>query len=59
MTNNNSDFMRVPGLYRLWDLQFMINRTDEYQVHYIETSETGTPLFALYQSAASKNREVA
>lgn len=63
---SNSTFLRVPGLYRLWDLQFLINRTDDYQIHYIELTEGGTPLFALYrrnlagdQPAAATSPEVA
>lgn len=48
-TFEDADFIRVPGLYRLWDLQFVLTRTDDYQVHYVETTATGTPLFAVYR----------
>ena len=51
------DFLRVPGLYRLWDLQLVINATDEFQVHYAEMSEDGTPLFALYRRGKSAQSE--
>ncbi len=48
----NSQFLRIPGLYRLWDLQLVINRSDDYQVHYVELTGDGTPLFALYRRNA-------
>ena len=44
-------FCRVPGLYRLWDLQFVIGREDDYQVHYAELTGDGAPLFAVYRRA--------
>lgn len=56
MTEN---FRRVPGLYRLWDLQFLLNRTDDYQVHYVEMTEGGTPLFAVYQRGTEAGAEAA
>lgn len=45
------EFVRIPGLYRLWDLQSVINRTDDYQMHYVELTGDGTPLFAVYRRA--------
>ena len=44
-------FLQMPGLFRLWDLQFVLNRTDDFQVHYVEQTEAGTPLFAIYRRA--------
>ena len=26
------DYQRMPGLYRLWDIQFVFNREDDYQI---------------------------
>lgn len=45
----DTSFSRLPGLFRAWDLQFLINPTDDYQVHYVEMTEGGTPLFAVYR----------
>ena len=55
MTDTTDAFSRLPGLFRAWDLQFLINRTDDYQVHYVEMTEGGTPLFALYRREPSAN----
>lgn len=43
------EFQQVPGLFRLWDLQFVLNKTDDFQVHYAHQTEDGTPLFAVYR----------
>ncbi|MFC4669441.1 hypothetical protein ACFO5X_12835 [Seohaeicola nanhaiensis] len=48
----DTTFNRLPGLFRAWDLQFRTNQTDDYQVHYVEITECGTPLFALYRRAS-------
>ena len=49
---DTKDFVRIPGLYRLWDLQFVVNERQEFRVHYAETTEDGTPLFAVYNCDA-------
>ena len=46
---SDDDFHRMPGLYRLWDLQFVIRRGDDLQVRYAELTEDGTPLFSVYR----------
>lgn len=43
------EYSQVPGLFRLWDLQLLLNRTDDFQVHYAHQTEDGTPLFAVYR----------
>lgn len=45
------EFQRLPGLFRLWDLQFVLNRDDVYQVVYAELTEHGTPLFAVFRQS--------
>lgn len=57
MTDPTDAFSRLPGLFRAWDLQFLINQTDDYQVHYVEMTEGGTPLFALYRRDSATNGE--
>lgn len=42
-------FKPIPGLFRLWDLQFVLNREDEFRVHYGETTQDGTPLFRVWR----------
>lgn len=46
---DKTDFRQFPGLYRLWDLQFILNREDLFQVHYAEQTGDGTPLFSVWQ----------
>lgn len=43
----DTNFRRLPGLFRLWDLQFVIGGGD-YRVHYAQMTEDGAPLFAVY-----------
>lgn len=43
------DYNQLPGLYRLWDLQLIFNRTDEFQIFYVDQTEEGTPLFAVFR----------
>lgn len=45
----DANYQKIPGLFRLWDLQFVFNRRDDYQVHYVEQTADGTALFAVYR----------
>lgn len=58
-TEETKDFRRLPGLYRLWDLQSVIDPVDEWHVHYAEPAGDGTPLFAVYRRAAHPDPEAA
>ncbi|MBL6425914.1 MAG: hypothetical protein HOY44_00150 [Maritimibacter sp.] len=49
MEHELEQYRQIPGLFRLWDLQFVFNREDDYQVHYVEQTDAGTPLFAVYR----------
>lgn len=51
-TSESQDYRQVPGLFRLWDLQFVLNRNDDFQVHYAEQTSAGAPLFAVYRRPA-------
>ena len=50
----DAEYRQVPGLFRLWDLQFVFNRRDDYQVHYVEQTADGTALFAVYRREAGE-----
>ena len=50
------DYQQIPGLFRLWDLQFLFSRDDDYHVHYAEQTGDGTPLFAVYRRAVDEGR---
>ncbi|MEZ5913465.1 MAG: hypothetical protein R3D84_15615 [Paracoccaceae bacterium] len=43
------DYRQMPGLFRLWDLQQVLNRYDEFQVHYAGQTDDGIALFAVYR----------
>lgn len=49
MNLEENDYRQVPGLNRLWDLQFVLDRHGDWQVHYVETTEDGAPLFAVFR----------
>ena len=40
---------RIPGLYRLWDLQFVLTPGADYEVLYAETTGDGAPLFMVFR----------
>lgn len=42
------EYERLPGLYRLWDLPVVLGTEEDYRVHYVEPTQDGTPLFAVY-----------
>lgn len=52
----DTDYCRMPGLYRLWDLPMVMQREDDWHVTYAELTEDGTPLFALYRRHAGADR---
>ena len=49
MTVPDLEFTRIPGLFRLWDIQLVINPEEDWHIHYAEMSADGTPLFLIYR----------
>lgn len=45
----DGDFRRMPGLYRLWDIHFVIDRSQDWRISYASLTADGTPLFAVYR----------
>ena len=45
----HDDYRRMPGLYRLWDLQHVIHPGDDCHVSYAELTEDGSPLFVVFR----------
>lgn len=41
-------YQRIPGLFRLWDIPQVVQREDEWWIHYADLTEDGAPLFAVY-----------
>lgn len=44
-----SDYCRLPGLFRLRDLREVLSRDQDYRVQYVQLTERGTPLFAVFR----------
>lgn len=50
--DDQTGYLRMPGLFRLWDLQFVIEREDDYFIHCADLNGDGAPLFAVYRRPA-------
>lgn len=46
--DEDDDYTRLPGLFRLWDLPGVLRADGDYRIHYVEPTQDGTPLFAVY-----------
>ena len=44
-----TDFHRLPGLFRLWDLQFVLGGEGDYRIEFASLTDDRTPLFAVYR----------
>lgn len=42
------DFLRLPGLFRRWELEQVIEGSDEFHISSSGRAEDGTELFAVY-----------
>jgi hypothetical protein len=42
------DFLRLPGLFRRWEFEQVIQGSDEFHVSAAGSTEDGTELFAVY-----------
>jgi hypothetical protein len=52
MHATETEYRRMPGLFRVWDLQFVLDRSTDYQIHFDSLTEDRTPLFAIYRRTA-------
>ena len=52
MHAHETEYRRMPGLFRVWDLQFVLDRSTDYQIHFESLTEDRTPLFAVYRRTA-------
>lgn len=43
------DPTRLPGLFRVWDLQSVLTAGADYDIRYADTAGDGTPLFAVFR----------
>ena len=42
------EFLRLPGLFRRWEFEQVINGSDEFHIESAGATEDGTALFAVY-----------
>ncbi len=47
--NPDEDFVRVPGLFRRWELPDVVEPGHDFHLEEAGTASDGTPLFALYR----------
>jgi hypothetical protein len=43
------DLLRLPGLFRLWELEQIVEAGNDYRIEDAGTASDGTPLFAVYR----------
>jgi hypothetical protein len=44
-----ADLLRLPGLFRLWELEQIVEAGNDYRIEDAGTASDGTPLFAVYR----------
>lgn len=47
--DTDPDWVRLPGLFRRWEFQQVINPGADFHLEGAGTASDGTPLFALYR----------
>lgn len=45
---NDENYSRLPGLFRVWDIQTLLSEVGDYRIHFAEPTRDGTPLYAVY-----------
>lgn len=56
IATDETDFIRMPGLYRAWEVQHLLESGRSYQIEDAGPEGTGDTLFAVYRSGS--NHEV-
>jgi hypothetical protein len=54
----DTDYHRLPGLYRVWDLPTLLADAGDYRIHFAEPTQDGTPLYAVYARPATKSTSI-
>ncbi|HLK13267.1 MAG TPA: hypothetical protein VKT78_00555 [Fimbriimonadaceae bacterium] len=44
----SEDFLRLPGLFRRWEIEQVIQNSDEFHISAAGATEDGSDLFAVY-----------
>jgi hypothetical protein len=58
MVSQQDEYRRMPGLFRIWDLQFVLDGDADYQIHFDSLTDDRTPLFAVYRRTFGVERVV-
>jgi hypothetical protein len=48
-TDRDEEFLRLPGLFRRWELQDVVQAGPDFHFEEAGATEDGTPLFAVYR----------
>ena len=48
-TTSEEEFVRLPGLYRRWELEQLVEPGVDFHLEEAGTAEDGTPLYAVYR----------
>jgi hypothetical protein len=51
---DSADFDRLPGLFRAWDLPFVLQGNADYRIDACAPTSDGTPLFQVFARSAAK-----
>lgn len=55
----SEEFIRLPGLFRRWEFEQVMNGSDEFHVEAAGATDDGAELFTVYCREPSKDRELA
>lgn len=56
-TDRDEEFLRLPGLFRRWELQDVVEAGPDFHFEKAGTTEDGTPLFAVYRRERTNEEE--
>jgi hypothetical protein len=48
------DLLRLPGLFRRWELEQIVEAGNDYRIEDAGSASDGTPLFAIYRRQSSE-----
>lgn len=51
----DSQFQRLPGLFRLWELNRVIEPGEAYRIEGAGTADDGTPLYSIYTTKSARS----
>ena len=52
--SSDNQFLRLPGLYRRWELNQVIEPGEDYRIEGAGTAADGTPLYSIYATESGQ-----